>query len=177
MSRIRSRNTRPEERLRKLLWARGLRYRLHARVLGARPDLVFRQPRVAVFVDGCFWHGCPEHYVRPRSREEFWSAKLAENVARDQRQTALLEEGGWHVCRLWEHSIFEDPHGAAGLVAAVVASPGLCPNLSWRVHRVDVVDAKQDLEGRHLLELRGRRPPELVERVRSTAKWAVQELG
>lgn len=175
MSRIRARNTRPEERLRRLLWARGLRYRIHAKVPGARPDIVFTKARVAVFVDGCFWHGCPEHYVRPRSRGEFWATKLATNVERDRRQTAQLEAAGWQVCRIWEHSVFEDPHGAADEVAAAVNARPSCPPLSWRVCRVEVADAERDLERRHLLELRGQRSPRVVERIRSTAKWVVRE--
>ena len=101
MSRIRGRNTRPERRLRQALWAAGLRYRKHAKTPVGRPDLVFVGPRVAVFVDGCFWHGCPRHYVRPRSRTDFWSRKLRENVDRDRRQTLELHVRGWTVVRIW----------------------------------------------------------------------------
>jgi DNA mismatch endonuclease (patch repair protein) len=83
-----------------------------------RPDLVLRRGsnRVAVFVDGCFWHGCPDHYVRPRSGGEFWSKKLRENTARDSRQTVTLKSDGWVVVRLWEHEVAEDAVKAAGRV-------------------------------------------------------------
>ncbi len=101
MSRIRSRDTSPELLLRKSLWKRGLRYRCHARVCGIRPDLVFSGPRVVVFVDGCFWHGCPDHYVRPRTRTKFWQEKLRRTTDRDRLQTELLEAEGWTVLRVW----------------------------------------------------------------------------
>src|SRR5580692_10585444 len=101
MARIRSRNTTPERVLRGLLWSAGLRYRLHATTPAGRPDIVFPGTRVAVFVDGCFWHGCPDHYVRPRSSSDFWSRKLLENFKRDGAQTERLEALGWRVCRIW----------------------------------------------------------------------------
>lgn len=68
-----------------------------------RPDIAFTRLRIAVFVDGCFWHGCPEHSATPRSNAEYWSAKIARNVERDAEQAARLEAAGWEVLRLWEH--------------------------------------------------------------------------
>src|SRR5689334_1387580 len=97
MSRIRGSNTSPERLLRLALWRRGYRYRLHARTPVGAPDIVFGRRKVAVFVDGCFWHGCPEHYVRPRTRNAFWDAKLDENFKRDRRQTLALIQAGWRV--------------------------------------------------------------------------------
>ncbi|GEP45019.1 very short patch repair endonuclease [Brevifollis gellanilyticus] len=70
-----------------------------------RPDFVFREAKVVVFVDGCFWHGCPEHYRRPGSRQEFWDAKIARNQARDIEVARELRRGGWRVMRLWEHDL------------------------------------------------------------------------
>ena len=107
MSRIRSKNTTPELVLRKALWAAGIRYRVDYKTPAGRADVAFVTKKVAVFVDGCFWHGCPKHYVAPRSRTDFWSAKLSENVARDRRQTRQLESIGWRVVRVWEHEVFE----------------------------------------------------------------------
>jgi DNA mismatch endonuclease, patch repair protein len=104
MARVRSRNTTPEVALRKELWALGRRYRLHAPIPG-RPDIVFARARVAVFVDGCFWHGCPEHYTAPAANAEFWRAKLERNVARDRQVDRELAGHGWLVLRLWEHEI------------------------------------------------------------------------
>jgi DNA mismatch endonuclease (patch repair protein) len=91
MSRIKGRDTGPEMLLRRRLFAAGLRFRVDHRCGIARPDIVFISARVAIFVDGCFWHGCPIHAVMPKSNTAFWSAKLTKNVARDGRQTSALE--------------------------------------------------------------------------------------
>lgn len=121
MSRQRSYDTDPERALRSRLHRLGLRYRLHRRpVAGLRrqADIVFTRARVAVFVDGCFWHQCPEHATRPKANGAWWAAKLAANVARDADTDRRLAEAGWHVVRVWEH---EDVEAAAARVAAVVA--------------------------------------------------------
>jgi DNA mismatch endonuclease (patch repair protein) len=93
--------------LRRALQALGLRYRKHVLVAtrgrSVRVDLVFSKPRVAVFVDGCFWHACPKHATWPRRHGAWWRAKLSENVARDARQTARLRAAGWRVVRVWAH--------------------------------------------------------------------------
>ena len=94
----------------------GLRYRVCVRLPG-RPDIVFPRQKLVVFVDGCFWHGCPLHYVRPKSNTSYWSPKIEANAARDRRQEAVLEGEGWHVLRLWEHEIEADPEGCARQVA------------------------------------------------------------
>jgi DNA mismatch endonuclease, patch repair protein len=82
-----------------------------------RPDVVFTRSRVAVFVDGCFWHGCPEHGETPVANREFWEAKIAGTRERDHRQTAALEDAGWTVVRLWEHEPLDE--ALARIVAAV----------------------------------------------------------
>lgn len=106
MSRIRGHDTSPEVKLRHALWRLGLRYRLKQRVSGVRPDFIFPRLKLAVFVDGCFWHGCPEHYVRPRSSTaDFWASKLAQNVSRDERQLKHLQTEGWRAIRIWEHEV------------------------------------------------------------------------
>nr|VFJ88185.1 MAG: T/G mismatch-specific endonuclease [Candidatus Kentron sp. H]VFJ90197.1 MAG: T/G mismatch-specific endonuclease [Candidatus Kentron sp. H]VFJ96564.1 MAG: T/G mismatch-specific endonuclease [Candidatus Kentron sp. H] len=107
MSRVRGRDTKPELLLRKALWARGARYRLHAGLPG-KPDLVFPGKRLAVFVDGCFWHGCPIHGGIPATNRAFWEKKLGDNVARDRRMDAKLAEMGWRVLRIWAHEIKQD---------------------------------------------------------------------
>ena len=88
MSRIRGRDTSPEVRLRKELWRRGLRYRLSSKLPG-KPDLVFPACQTAVFVDGCFWHRCPQHFTAPRSNADFWRRKVDANVERDRRVGSL----------------------------------------------------------------------------------------
>ena len=104
MSRVKGRDTKPEVAFRKELWREGLRYRLRYKVFG-RPDIVFPGPKVAVFVDGCFWHGCPEHYRPPKTRTEWWKDKIAGNKKRDGEVTARLEAEGWQVLRFWTHDL------------------------------------------------------------------------
>ena len=104
----RSRDTRPEVKLRSALHAAGLRFRKdYAIGLGAgkrvRPDIVFTRARVVVFVDGCFWHQCPEHGRQPRSNREYWGPKLSRNCERDRENDLLLDATGWRVVRCWEH--------------------------------------------------------------------------
>lgn len=101
-------DTRPEVALRSALHARGLRFRKDHRLSvpggrATRGDVVFPRARVVVFVDGCFWHGCPAHGRVPSTNPHYWPAKLARNRARDERVTAALEEDGWTVLRIWEH--------------------------------------------------------------------------
>jgi DNA mismatch endonuclease, patch repair protein len=113
----RRRDTRPELRLRRLLHGRGMRYRVDHRVElpsgKVRVDIAFPRRRVAVFVDGCFWHGCPEHGTSPRSNAAYWRAKLARNRDRDRRNDQELGALGWQVIRIWEH---ESPQSAADSV-------------------------------------------------------------
>ena len=104
MSRVKGRDTRPEMRLRRALHAAGLRYRLQAKELPGRPDIVFRRAKLAIFVHGCFWHRHPNcmNARMPKSRVEFWTDKLQGNVERDARQMAELKARGWTVKTLWE---------------------------------------------------------------------------
>ena len=106
MSRVRSKDTKPELRVRAFLHAADLRYRLHRRIEGVRPDLLFVSQRIALFVHGCIWHRHPDPtcpFTRtPKSRVDFWEAKFAENVARDDRQKQMLEAAGWRVLVIWE---------------------------------------------------------------------------
>jgi len=90
--------------LRGELWRRGLRYRLEGGLFG-KPDIVFRAAKIAVFVDGCFWHGCPEHSTKPKTNSQFWSAKIKKNMERDKFVSENLSSDGWRVVRIWEHEI------------------------------------------------------------------------
>lgn len=102
MKAVHRHDTAPELRLRRRLWKNGLRYRKHPRIANTRPDFAFLRPRMAVFVDGCFWHGCPRHYVAPVGNAAFWRDKLQRNQALDRRVTERLEDDGWMVLRVWE---------------------------------------------------------------------------
>ncbi|WP_307293687.1 very short patch repair endonuclease [Microbacterium natoriense] len=118
----RRRDTKPERAIRSLLHAEGFRYRCDLRIdLAAgrvRPDIVFTRRRIAVFVDGCFWHCCPVHGAPPRVNTSYWAPKLQRNVERDARNTRMLETEGWTVIRIWEH---EDPQVAAFRIGAAVS--------------------------------------------------------
>ena len=104
ISRIRSKDTKPELLLRRRLWACGFRYRVKSKLLG-RPDLVFSAKKIAIFVDGCFWHKCPDHFQMPRQNKPKWAAKIEANVARDLYVTSKLQQEGWNVMRFWSHEI------------------------------------------------------------------------
>lgn len=171
MSRIRSAHTAPERILRAALWQRGLRYRVQWPTKVGRPDLTFPWLRVAVFVDGCFWHGCPDHYVRPRGNQLFWQAKLHENVERDRRQTLALEVDGWRVLRVWEHLIFEDLRSVLDRVERLVKQQAEPPKTDWRVVRVDPLDPDGRFERRELVDLRDVTKTVTREQPRSAKKW------
>jgi DNA mismatch endonuclease, patch repair protein len=176
MARIRATHTSPERILRQFLWRRGAHYRLHVTTPHGRPDLVFKRQQVAVFIDGCFWHGCPEHYVFPRSRQDFWRQKLAVNVERDCRQTVALEHLGWRVCRLWEHQVFEDPEGSARIVLDTLQARIWTPEPIWRVVQVGTLDLDGQIERRHLRELRGVESDRTCIRRRTTHKWRAARI-
>lgn len=119
----RARDTGPELALRSALHARGLRFRKNLRLdlsegQRVRPDIVFISVRLAVFVDGCFWHGCQEHRSLPTSNASFWKNKIEGTVERDRQQALWLQEDGWVVIRVWEHDV---PDPATRLVANAVA--------------------------------------------------------
>lgn len=118
----RRRDTAPELALRRILHRLGLRYRVDfpIRPTGERlmrPDIVFPARRIAVYVDGCFWHGCPLHGSRAATNQAYWDEKIATNKARDARVTAALKSDGWTVLRFWEH---EDPADAARRIKELV---------------------------------------------------------
>ncbi|WP_104814785.1 very short patch repair endonuclease [Kitasatospora sp. MMS16-BH015] len=118
----RAKDTKPELRLRSLLHRDGLRYRVSVRpvpTLRRTADVVFTKAKVAVFVDGCYWHGCPEHGSLPATNRGFWTEKIKGNKARDAETVRLLEQAGWKVLRIWEHV---PPEEGARLVAETVSA-------------------------------------------------------
>lgn len=120
MQATKGRDSRPEVKLRKILHARGLRFRVNKLVLPAlrrRADIVFPAAQVAVYVDGCFWHGCPTHVVWPRTNVDWWKKKIASTQRRDRDTDRRLTEAGWRVIRIWEH---EDAVLAADVIEAEV---------------------------------------------------------
>ena len=118
----RVRDTKPELAIRSAVHALGLRYRVDARPdinLRVRADLLFPKAKVAVFVDGCFWHGCPVHFIPPRNNAEWWQQKIANTVARDRTTRRALEDLGWLVMSFWEH---EPPVEVARRISTAVIS-------------------------------------------------------
>jgi len=116
----RKKDTTPEIQLRRAIHAAGGRYRLHPHLAkGCTPDLVLPGRRLAVFIDGCFWHGCPEHgrktpWTGPNA--DLWSEKMLRNAERDRRSTQLAEEQGWHVVRIWECQVRVEAAGVAAMI-------------------------------------------------------------
>lgn len=118
--------SKPEVRVRSLLHRQGFRFRKNHRIdvdgLRVRPDIVFSRARLAVFIDGCFWHRCPNHGFHPRSNTLYWTSKLDRNVERDQAVNRALSTGGWRVVRIWEHV---PPDEAAFRIATILTGkPG-----------------------------------------------------
>ncbi len=108
MSRIKGRDTKPELSLRKLLFRKGVRgYRTHYKLPG-KPDIVFLSKKVAIFIDGCFWHKCPKCFIEPETRKGFWLNKISGNVKRDKEVKKLLKKDKWKVLRFWEHEVKKD---------------------------------------------------------------------
>ena len=127
------RDTRPEILVRSLLHRQGLRFRVHSKIISSIrlwADISFPRQRVAVFIDGCFWHGCPAHCQHSKSNVRFWRHKLERNRERDVQMTALLRSLGWTVLRYWEH---EPADTVARKVASRVrVAQGSIPNRSKR---------------------------------------------
>ena len=120
MKAAKSRDTAPEKALRSALSKKGLRYRIDTKPVkefNRRADIVFRPVKVAVFVDGCFWHGCPIHGTQAKANAEFWKAKIKRNQERDKDTTKQLKKAGWKVVRVWEH---ENPQKAAQRILKVI---------------------------------------------------------
>lgn len=116
----RGRDTKAELAVRRIVHAQGLRYRVNARPepgIRRTADLLFTRARVAVFIDGCFWHGCPAHFTMPATNTDFWDAKIDRNRQRDADTTAALGDRGWVVLRFWEH---EKPLSVASRIVKAV---------------------------------------------------------
>jgi DNA mismatch endonuclease (patch repair protein) len=129
MASVRQRDTKPEQRLREALWAAGCRYRKQARLPG-RPDLAFPGACLAVFVDGCYWHGCPRHYSSPTTNRAFWIEKLRANDERDQRKDAELAALGWRVLHVWECEIKTEIEAVVARVQRALGRRGEPPVLA-----------------------------------------------
>ena len=121
MKRVKSTNTSIEIKIRKELWRNGLRgWRVHPKNVPGKPDIIFRRKKVAVFIDGCFWHGCPVCDRSPKSGNAYWENKISRNMARDRKYNELLINDGWSVIRLWEHEVIKDLTGCTSKILATI---------------------------------------------------------
>ena len=109
MSKIRSKDTKPELAVRRVLWRAGFRYRVHDRTLPGTPDMSNKKKRLAVFVDGCFWHGCPACYTEPKTNTDFWRTKVSRNRRRREEVREKLRNMGFCVVEIWEHEVSNNP--------------------------------------------------------------------
>jgi DNA mismatch endonuclease, patch repair protein len=117
MASIRGKNTSPELAVRRLLWAEGRHYRVHDRTVPGIPDISSSGAKVAVFIDGCFWHGCKRCYKEPTSNVSFWREKLKRNKERRREVKRELRSKGWNVLEFWEHEVLRDPSAVAAAIA------------------------------------------------------------
>lgn len=117
MSSIRSKNTQPELIIRKRVWALGKRYRIHDRTVFGTPDMSNKSKKVAIFIDGCFWHGCGSCYIEPKTNTEFWINKIARNKERRKKVRQKLTEENWQILQFWEHQIKHNPEKIAAEIA------------------------------------------------------------
>lgn len=115
MSKIKGKDTKPEVLFRKILFSEGLRYRKNYPIEG-KPDIVFVSKKIAIFIDGCFWHGCKKHCRMPHSNKEYWLKKIKGNIQRDKKNSKILKIKGWRVLRIWEHEIQKKPENALNKV-------------------------------------------------------------
>lgn len=122
MASVRSTGNRSTEwRLRGALISSGIGgWRLNVKTLPGRPDFVFAAERVSVFVNGCFWHGCPHCYRRPKSRRNYWDKKVLDNIKRDKKSQIALRRQGWRVIRLWEHELKKNPLGCVRTIISAL---------------------------------------------------------
>ena len=103
MSRIRSQNTQPELKLIKIM--KTLKFSYHPKGIIGNPDFANKKQKIAIFIDGCFWHKCPKHYIKPKNNMIFWKNKIKKNVQRAENVNKLLKKEGWRIIRIWEHDI------------------------------------------------------------------------
>ena len=110
MARVKGKNTSPELNLRKILSMAGVKYNANYKLEG-KPDMVLKSQKVAVFIDGCFWHKCPICFRAPKSNKGYWKEKIKKNVDRDRKLNKTLKKEGWKVIRIWEHNVLKNPNG------------------------------------------------------------------
>lgn len=120
MRAIKSKGTKLEEKVTKGLWSKGFRFRKNVKDLYGKPDLAIKKYKIAIFLDSCFWHCCPQHGNLPKTNKEFWENKLNRNVQRDRLVTNYYIERNWHILRIWEHEVKADADHAVDRIAHLI---------------------------------------------------------
>ena len=120
MSSIRSKNTQPELLVRKLIWSSGKRYRVHDRTVYGTPDISHKGKKLAIFIDGCFWHGCRKCTAIPQTNTAFWRKKINDNRKRRKKVVSKLKLDGWKMMEFWEHDVKENPNLVASKISGLL---------------------------------------------------------
>lgn len=120
MSSIKGKDTKPELQIRKAIWALGKRYRIHDKTVFGTPDISSRSKKVAVFIDGCFWHGCSRCYTEPKTNTEFWREKISRNKERRKNVKTELKKKNWKILQFWEHQVKQDSERISLKIAEVL---------------------------------------------------------
>jgi len=128
MASIQGKNTRPEITIRKMLWQKGLRYRIHNKTIFGTPDISIKKKKLAVFIDGCFWHGCKRCYEEPKSNVKFWRKKIKDNRKRRTDVKSRLKSEGWKIIEMWEHEINDNPKKTAEQIEIYIKNINLGDN-------------------------------------------------
>lgn len=122
MRAIRSSNTGMENKVCKILWNKGIRFRKNVKNLPGKPDIAIKKFKTVIFLDSCFWHKCPEHFKRPKSNLEYWDPKIAGNAARDNDVNNYYMQNKWNILRIWEHEIKNDFDNAVDKILKFIQS-------------------------------------------------------
>lgn len=123
MASIKGKNTKPELTIRKMLWAKGMRYRIHNRAVFGTPDISIKKKKLAIFIDGCFWHGCSKCYKEPKTNVEYWKNKISRNKKRRMTVKTNLKNDGWDVFEFWEHEINNNPKRILSKILSIERNP------------------------------------------------------
>jgi DNA mismatch endonuclease (patch repair protein) len=124
MQSVKSDNTKLENKVRKALWAKNIRYRKNVKDLVGHPDISIKSKKIAIFIDSCFWHGCPEHCRMPHSNENYWNQKIQRNKIRDENVNKYYQEQGWTCVRVWEHELQTDFDLTITKIAKIINNNG-----------------------------------------------------
>ena len=117
MSKIKSKNTKLENKIISDLWKRGVRFKRNVASLTGKPDIAIKKYKIVIFIDSCFWHGCSQHCRMPSSNRTYWEKKIERNKERDREVTNFYKEKGWHILRIWEHELKNDYENITRIVA------------------------------------------------------------